>query len=44
VWVIPGDHFGVPGHIRLSYALDLNDLRIGFTRVVDTMKEMRRGS
>lgn len=43
VLVIPGDHFGVPNHIRLSYALDPAYLRAGFTRIANTMNEIQRG-
>jgi aspartate/methionine/tyrosine aminotransferase len=43
VLVIPGDHFGVPNHIRLSYALDPAYPRAGFTRIANTMNEIQRG-
>ena len=43
VLVIPGDHFGVEKHIRLSYALDPEYLRAGFLRIAETIDEIQRG-
>lgn len=33
--VVPGESFGAPGHIRLSYALSDDDLERGVTRMLD---------
>lgn len=33
--VVPGDSFGAPGYIRLSYALSDADLERGVTRMLD---------
>jgi len=33
--VVPGDSFGAPGFIRLSYALSDSDLELGVTRMLD---------
>jgi aspartate/methionine/tyrosine aminotransferase len=33
--VVPGDSFGAPGFIRLSYALSDADLERGVTRMLD---------
>ena len=38
VAVVPGEAFGTPGYIRLSYALGDNDLIEGITRVQDLLK------
>ena len=35
VAVVPGDSFGAPGFIRLSYALSDSDLERGVTRMLD---------
>lgn len=35
VAVVPGDSFGAPGFIRLSYALSDSDLELGVTRMLD---------
>ena len=43
VLVIPGDHFGVEKHIRLSYALDPDYLQAGFSRIAETIREIQRG-
>ena len=34
VAVVPGEAFGAPGHLRLSYALSDHDLDEGMTRTV----------
>lgn len=33
--VVPGESFGAPGHIRLSYALSDTDLERGVQRILD---------
>jgi aspartate/methionine/tyrosine aminotransferase len=33
VAVVPGEPFGAPGHLRLSYALSDEDLAEGLTRI-----------
>lgn len=33
VAVVPGEAFGMPGHIRLSYATSLEDLREAIVRI-----------
>ncbi|MET0832165.1 MAG: aminotransferase class I/II-fold pyridoxal phosphate-dependent enzyme, partial [Acidimicrobiia bacterium] len=33
VAVVPGEPFGAPGHLRLSYALSDDDLVEGLTRI-----------
>lgn len=35
VAVVPGESFGAPGHIRLSYALSHHDLELGVSRMLD---------
>lgn len=35
VAVVPGESFGAPGHIRLSYALSDHDLELGVSRMLD---------
>jgi aspartate/methionine/tyrosine aminotransferase len=38
VAVVPGEAFGTPGYIRLSYALGDDDLIEGISRVQDLLK------
>ena len=40
VAVVPGEAFGTPGYMRLSYALSDDDLRVGVTRMADLLGEM----
>ncbi len=37
VVTVPGDGFGAPGHIRFSFATDLDSIRRGIQRVADTL-------
>lgn len=37
VAVVPGEAFGAPGYVRLSYALSDADLREGLTRIADVL-------
>ncbi len=39
VAVVPGDAFGTPGYLRLSYALGDADLHTGLTRIADLLTE-----
>jgi len=39
VAVVPGEAFGAPGHMRLSYALSDDDLRAGVGRLADLLAE-----
>jgi len=39
VAVVPGEAFGAPGHMRLSYALSDDDLRAGLGRLADLLAE-----
>jgi aspartate aminotransferase len=39
VAVVPGEAFGAPGHLRLSYALGDDDLRRGVGRLADLLGE-----
>lgn len=39
VAVVPGEAFGAPGHVRLSYALSDDDLVEGATRLADLLAE-----
>ena len=34
VLVVPGDHFGMDGHVRLGFGLDPRDLEAALERVV----------
>lgn len=38
VAAVPGEAFGAPGHVRLSYALSDEDLEKGLTRIVDVLQ------
>jgi aspartate aminotransferase len=37
VALVPGEAFGAPGHLRLSYALDDTDLERGLARIVEAL-------
>jgi aspartate/methionine/tyrosine aminotransferase len=37
VAVVPGEAFGTPGYMRLSYALGDDDIRTGLTRMKDLL-------
>jgi aspartate/methionine/tyrosine aminotransferase len=41
VAVVPGEAFGTPGYLRLSYALGDDDLVTGVTRIADLLGEAR---
>jgi aspartate/methionine/tyrosine aminotransferase len=41
VAVVPGEAFGTPGYLRLSYALGDDDLVEGVTRIADLLREAR---
>jgi aspartate/methionine/tyrosine aminotransferase len=41
VAVVPGEAFGTPGYLRLSYALGDEDLVTGVTRLGDLLREIR---
>ena len=38
VALVPGEGFGAPGHLRLSYALSDEELQKGLTRIVDVLQ------
>ncbi|CAN5799433.1 pyridoxal phosphate-dependent aminotransferase [soil metagenome] len=38
VALVPGEGFGAPGHVRLSYALSDDDLEKGLTRITDVLQ------
>ncbi|MBB5954814.1 aspartate/methionine/tyrosine aminotransferase [Saccharothrix tamanrassetensis] len=40
VAVVPGEAFGTPGYLRLSYALGDDDLKTGITRMADLLGEI----
>ncbi|GAA3841220.1 pyridoxal phosphate-dependent aminotransferase [Saccharothrix violaceirubra] len=40
VAVVPGEAFGTPGYLRLSYALGDDDLKTGITRLADLLGEI----
>jgi aspartate aminotransferase len=40
VAVVPGEAFGVPGHIRVSYATSEENIIKGFDRITDTLTEL----
>jgi aspartate aminotransferase len=42
VAVVPGEAFGTPGYIRLSYALGDDDLRTGIGRMAELLAEANR--
>ena len=37
VAIVPGEGFGAPGYVRLSYALGDDDLMEGVTRIADLL-------
>ncbi|MEJ2170092.1 MAG: pyridoxal phosphate-dependent aminotransferase [Desulfobacterales bacterium] len=37
VAVVPGEEFGMPGHIRISYAVSRDSLESGFTRIAEAL-------
>jgi len=39
VAVVPGEAFGTPGFVRLSYALGDDDLRTGISRMAEVLGE-----
>ena len=41
VAVVPGEAFGTPGYIRLSYALGDDDIRVGVTRMAELLAEAK---
>ncbi|MDU0292898.1 pyridoxal phosphate-dependent aminotransferase [Saccharothrix longispora] len=41
VAVVPGEAFGTPGYLRLSYALSDEDLKTGVTRLADLLAEVQ---
>ncbi len=43
VLVVPGDHFGLDHHIRLSFALPEAALLDGLSRISDSVRQLRRG-
>ena len=40
--VVPGEAFGTPGYVRLSYALGDEDLAEGVTRMAKLLGEAQR--
>jgi len=42
VAVVPGDAFGSPDHIRLSYATSMDRLEQGMSRIVDALARLER--
>lgn len=40
VAVVPGEAFGAPGHLRLSYALGDDDLVTGLTRMAEALEQL----
>jgi aspartate/methionine/tyrosine aminotransferase len=40
VLVVPGDHFGMDGYLRINYGAPADCLRTGLTRIKDTMQEL----
>ena len=38
VALVPGEGFGAPGHVRLSYAVSDDELQRGLTRIVDVLQ------
>jgi aspartate/methionine/tyrosine aminotransferase len=43
VLIVPGDHFGLDRHIRLSFALPQAELLDGLSRISDSVRQLRRG-
>ncbi|CCH35189.1 pyridoxal phosphate-dependent aminotransferase [Actinosynnema sp. NPDC047251] len=41
VAVVPGEAFGTPGYLRLSYALGDDDLKTGITRMAELLGEIK---
>ena len=41
VAVVPGEAFGTPGYLRLSYALGDDDLKTGVTRMAELLAEVK---
>ena len=41
VAVVPGDAFGAPGHMRLSYAISMQDIATGLDRIEAFIKELK---
>ncbi|MGM1059132.1 pyridoxal phosphate-dependent aminotransferase [Saccharothrix sp. Mg75] len=41
VAVVPGEAFGTPGYLRLSYALGDDDLKTGITRMAELLSEVK---
>lgn len=39
---VPGEPFGAPGHLRLSYATDDDTIREGCARIADALTRLRR--
>ena len=37
VAVVPGEEFGMPGHIRISYAVPENQLASGIERIIEAL-------
>ena len=37
VAVVPGEAFGVPGHIRISYAVTEENLKNGFKKISEAL-------
>jgi aspartate aminotransferase len=42
VAVVPGEAFGAPNHIRMSYAVSIERVREGMARIADALGELRR--
>ena len=42
VTIIPGSGFAAPGHFRISYACDSNDLETALTRMADAVAALKR--
>ncbi len=40
VAVVPGDPFGAPGHVRISYALSMSDIEKGIARIKSAVGEL----
>ena len=41
VLIVPGDHFGLDQHIRLSFALPEHELLDGLARISQSVKDLR---
>ena len=41
VLIVPGDHFGLDRHVRISFALPEAQLLDGLARIGDSVKELR---